>query len=85
MLTCRREAAYRLFPTPEADGYPLRTRPGWGETVGWLAVFDEEMVQGMAFLEALMRSPLALSYLLEACGGTVLERAGAILDERVRE
>jgi hypothetical protein len=30
-----------------------------------------------------MSSPEALSFFLEACGKVVLERAGAILDERV--
>jgi hypothetical protein len=84
MLTSRRETAYRLGPAADADGYPILSRPGWGEVVGWLAVFDEELVQGLAFMEALMRSPEALSYVLEACGKTVLERAGAILEERVR-
>jgi hypothetical protein len=84
LLTCRREAAYRLSPTREALGYPVRSRPGWCETVAWLSVFDEEWVQGFSFLEALLRSPQALSYLLEAAGGTVLERAGAILEERLR-
>jgi len=84
MLTCRREAAYRLSPTREALGYPVRSRPGWCETVAWLSVFDEDLVQGFAFLESLMRSPQALSYFLEACGKTVLERAGAILEQRVQ-
>jgi hypothetical protein len=84
MLTCRREAAYQLFPTPEAHGYPLRSRPGWGETIGWLSVFDDDLVRGFAFLESLMSSPEALSHFLEACSATVLERAGAILEERTQ-
>jgi hypothetical protein len=32
-----------------------------------------------------MRSPEALALFLEACGQTVLERAGEILAERVRQ
>src|SRR5690349_22225395 len=84
MLTSRREAAYRLCPRPATEGYAVQSRPGWCETVGWLAVFDEELVQGFSFLEALMRSPQALSYFLEACGKVVLGRAGAVLEERLR-
>jgi hypothetical protein len=51
--------------------------------VGWFAVFDEELVSGLSWAEALMASPEALSFFLEACGKVVLERAGAILEERV--
>jgi hypothetical protein len=34
---------------------------------------------------ALLRSPAALAWLLEAAGPLTLERAGAILEERVGE
>jgi hypothetical protein len=83
VVTCRRDAAYRLEPQPEERGYAVRSRAAWGEAVGWLAVFDDALVSGLSWAEGLMRSPQALSYLLEACGKTVLERAGAILKERV--
>ena len=83
MIASRQEAAYRLQSLPDGRGYAVQSRAAWGETVGWLAVFDEDLVNGVSWAEALMRSPEALSFFLEACGKVVLERAGAILEERV--
>src|SRR4029077_9686044 len=83
MIACRREAAYRLMSLPDGPGYAVQSRAAWGEAVGWLTVFDEELVSGLCWAEALMGSPEALSFFLEACGKVVLERAGAILEERV--
>ena len=83
IIASRREAAYRLSPQPDGPGYAVQSRSAWGEAVGWLAVFDEELVSGLSWAEALMSSPEALSFFLEACGKVVLERAGAILEERV--
>ena len=75
--------AYRLSPQPDGPGYAVQSRAAWGEAVDWLAVFDEELVSGLCWAEALMASPEALSFFLEACGKVVLERAGSILEERV--
>jgi hypothetical protein len=83
VIASRHEAAYRLQSLADGPGCAVQSRAAWGETVGWLAVFDQELVQGLSFLEALMRSPEALSFFLEACGKVILERAGAILEERV--
>jgi hypothetical protein len=83
MMVCGREEAYRLRPVPESRGYAVQSRAAWGEAIGWLAVFDESLVDGLSWAESLMRSPEALSFFLEACGRTVLERAGAILEERL--
>ena len=83
IIASRREAAYRLMPVADGRGYAVQSRAAWGEAVGWLAVFDEELVNSLSCVEALMRSPEALSFFLEACGKVVLERAGAILEERV--
>jgi hypothetical protein len=85
MIAARREAAYRLQPLPEGQGYAVQSRAAWGEAVGWLAVFDEDLVAHVSWAEALMRSPEALSFFLEACGKVVLARAGAILEERLEE
>jgi hypothetical protein len=82
MIASRREAAYRLQSLPEGQGWAVQSRAAWGETVGWLGVFDEDLVARVSWAEALMRSPEALAFFLEACGKVVLERAGAILDER---
>jgi hypothetical protein len=83
IIASRREAAYRLMPMADGPGYAVQSRAAWGETVGWLAVFDEDLVNCLSWADALMRSPEALSFFLEACGKVVLERAGAILEERV--
>ena len=83
IIASRREAAYRLMSQPDGPGYAVQSRAAWGEAVGWLAVFDEELVSGLCWAEALMASPEALSFFLEACGKVVLERAGSILEERV--
>jgi hypothetical protein len=76
MIASRREAAYRLLELPEGGGCAVQSRAAWGEAVGWLAVFDDELVTRLSWAEALMR-------FLEACGKVVLERAGAILEERI--
>jgi hypothetical protein len=81
MIAARREAAYRLRPAPDGNGYAVESRAAWGEAVGWLQVFDEDLVTGMSWAESLMRSPEALAMFLEACGKTILERAGALLEE----
>jgi hypothetical protein len=84
MLLSRREAAYRLSPLPDGRGYAIQSRAAWGEVVGWLDVFDDDLVARASWAEGLMRSPQALALFLESCGKVVLERAGAILEERVR-
>jgi hypothetical protein len=83
MIASRREADYRLRPLPDGDGYAVQSRAAWGEAVGWLNVFDDDLVARLSWAEAIMRSPEALAFFLEACGKVVLERAGAILEERI--
>jgi hypothetical protein len=82
MIASRREAAYRLQALSEGQGWAVQSRAAWGEAVGWLGVFDEDLVARISWAEALMRSPEALAFFLEACGKVVLERAGSILEER---
>jgi hypothetical protein len=81
MIASRREASYRLQSIADGHGFAVQSRAAWGEAAGWLAVFDEDL--GLSWADALMRSPEALSFFLEACGKVVLERAGAILEERI--
>ena len=83
MIAARREPAYRLRPVSDGSGYELQSRAAWGEAVGWLDVFDEDLATGLSWADALMRSPEALAFVLEACGKVILERAGAILQERL--
>jgi hypothetical protein len=66
-----------------AEGYGVRLDSG--EVVGWLALFDEPLVDAVNVAVALVRSPRALAFLLEAAGPVALERCGAILERRVAE
>jgi len=51
--------------------------------VGHLELFDQNLLEALHVVESLLRSPEALAGLLEAAGQIALERAGAILDERI--
>ncbi len=51
--------------------------------VGYVELFDERLIDALEAAEGLLRSPEALANVLEAAGQVALERAGAILDERV--
>jgi len=51
--------------------------------IGFLALFDQALVEAAHAVECLVRQPESLANLLEAAGGLALERAGAILDARV--
>jgi hypothetical protein len=42
-------------------------------------------VDALDAADGLMRSPWALSFFLEACGKVALEKAGAILEERLHK
>jgi hypothetical protein len=77
-----RDAAFRLQEEPGRAGVVVETGNG-GEAVGHLALFDERLIEALHVAEGLLRSPEALAVLLEAAGQVALERAGAILDERI--
>jgi hypothetical protein len=77
-----RDPLYRLHKEPTADGYSVESG---GEILGHLAVFDDKLVDALHVVECILRSPEALANLLEAAGAVVLERAGAILEGRMRE
>ncbi|HYU31415.1 MAG TPA: hypothetical protein VEW48_04575 [Thermoanaerobaculia bacterium] len=51
--------------------------------IGFLALFDEPLVDAACGVECLVRLPESLANLLEVAGGLALERSGAILDARV--
>ncbi len=77
-----RDAAFRLHKESGPEGFAVETGNG-GELAGHLGLFDERWIEALHFAESLARSPEALADLLEAAGPVALERAGAILDERV--
>jgi hypothetical protein len=81
-----RDPSYRFREKPDSDDwYAIESREDWGAVVGRLFVHDPAVLAGLHILEGLMRAPMALALLLDACGKTALERAGAILVEGVGE
>jgi hypothetical protein len=66
------------------------SRPGTAGTgpspsaAGHLRDFDEGLAFALHLAAAIVRSPVALAWLLEAAGHVALEQAGRILDRRVR-
>jgi hypothetical protein len=77
-----RDAAFRLQKDSGPEGFAVEAGNG-GEPVGSLELFDERLIEALHVAEGLLRSPEALALLLEAGGQVALERAGAILDERI--
>jgi hypothetical protein len=66
------------------EGFAVEAGHG-GEVVGCLELFDPNLIEALQVVEGLLRSPEALAVLLEAAGQVALERAGAILDERIQK
>ena len=85
VLAARRDPGYRVRAEEGGEGYAVESRAEWGETVGWVECFDPDLAAGLSWADAFMRSPEALALFLEACGQAVLERAGEILEARVRQ
>jgi hypothetical protein len=77
-----RDPLFHLQKEVGPSGYAIEAG---GEAIGHLAVFDDKLVDALHAIECLLRSPEALANLLEAAGGVVLERAGAVLVGRVGE
>lgn len=79
-----RDLAFRLDKESGPEGFSLTAGNG-SEAVGVIKLFDEKLVEALHVVERLVRSPEALANLLEAAGPLAMERAGAILEERVAE
>ena len=77
-----RDPLFHLQKEAGPSGYAVEAG---GEVIGHLTVFDDKVVDALHVVECLLRSPEALANLLEAAGGVVLERAGAVLGGRVGE
>lgn len=77
-----RDKAFRLRKDAEGAGYAVESGPD-GQVIGYLALFDETLVEAAHTVECLVRQPESLANLLEAAGGLALERSGSILDSRV--
>jgi len=68
------------IPAPEIGSSGVGSHPA----AGHLRDFDEALAGALHLAAALVRSPVALAWLLEAAGHVALEQAGRILDRRVR-
>ncbi|MEA2600202.1 MAG: hypothetical protein QOF89_1194 [Acidobacteriota bacterium] len=80
-----RDAAFRLRKEPDAEGYVLEegTAGASRDVLGHFALFDEALADALNVAASLVRLPVSLACLLEGAGQVSLERAGAILDEKV--
>ncbi|HKV08811.1 MAG TPA: hypothetical protein VJ725_11775 [Thermoanaerobaculia bacterium] len=77
-----RDPLYRLHTDAEAGGFFALEALGDG-VAGYFRLFNEELKTALHVVDALVRSPLALSYLLEAAGPAALRQAGRLLRQRV--
>ena len=68
-------------PDPDDQGYAVRLDDG--TVVGHLLQFDQTLLEAVNGLVGVLRVPGSLAFVMEAAGAITLERAGAILEERV--
>jgi hypothetical protein len=74
---------FRLRTEAGEEGYALEERGG--ELAGSFRLFNEDLKTALHVADALVRSPLALSYLLEAAGPLALRHAGLLLRRRIEQ
>jgi hypothetical protein len=79
-----RDTAFHLQKDSGPEGFAVEAGNG-GEVVGYLELFDPNLIEALHVAEGLLRSPETLAVLLEAAGQIALERAGSILDARIPE
>ena len=77
-----RRLRYRLGKDPEMLGYPLFDD---GRVAGHLRFFDEDLVNALNVVDALVSMPRDLAWLLDGAGGLTLDHAGKIALERAQE
>jgi hypothetical protein len=78
-----REPLLSLAGDPDPDGHGYAVRLDDGTVVGHCVQFEEELVGSMNTVVSILRGPGSLAYELEAAGAVTLERAGAILADRL--
>ena len=76
-----RDRAFLLDKEFGVEGFAI-AEPN-GTVLGHLALFDESLVDALNVAAAVVRLPGSLAGLLEAAGPVALERAGAVLDEKI--
>lgn len=75
-----RPSSFKVHPEADDRGHAVLRD---GHVAGGLAVFLGDLAPALCTLDAVVRSPLALAWLLEAAGPTALERAGRVLGQRL--
>jgi hypothetical protein len=73
-----RPSRYRLGKDPDALGYPILDAD---QVVGHFQFFNEDLLAALNVVDALVSSPGALAWLLDAAGGLALGHAGKIAVE----
>jgi hypothetical protein len=73
-----RRSRYRLGTDPDALGYPVYDD---AQVVGHFERFHEDLVVALNVVDALVSSPGALAWLVDAAGGLALAHAGKIAVE----
>jgi hypothetical protein len=77
-----RRQRYRLGKDAETLGYPLFDE---SRVVGHLRFFDEDLVNALNVVDALVSMPRDLAWMLDGAGGLALDHAGKIALERAAE
>ena len=77
-----RRLRYRLGKDAEPLGYPLLDD---GRVAGHLRFFDEDLVNALNVVDALVSMPRDLAWLIDAAGGLALDHAGKIALERAQD
>jgi hypothetical protein len=74
---------FRLHLEAGEEGYALEE--AGGELAGHFRTFNEDLKTALHVVDGLVRSPLTLSYLLEAAGPLALRHAGLLLRRRIEK
>jgi hypothetical protein len=80
-----REPLFLLRDKALPEGFPIESVFGEQgvQVVGWLRLYNPDLVGTLHVLESVVRSPVALANLLEAAGPLAMERVGQILGRRL--
>lgn len=82
-----RERLFKVGSQRRSGGFVLESVWGdrWVTSIGRLRCFQPEIADALHVVESVVRSPVALAYLLEAAGSTALKLAGRLLRQRLQD
>ena len=52
-----RQGSQRQKTEPDQEGYAVQSRGDWGDTIGWLKIFDERLVEALHVVLCLLVAP----------------------------